>query len=180
MRNTQYLSSKHRIGAATAVCIQRKPELGAPDDRVAQAVQDALHALAGIVSDPCFKNPDILTQDRITTYALALIQLRECASAAGFERLMNACDALAVTVSRLIDDKSCANREKCAVLSRFVVHAQEMIQMPANRAKHRVLPIPDIRIASDQTSVERNARVSKQERTDSSPHTGLARIFQNE
>ena len=161
MRNMQYLNSKHRIGAATASCMQLKPGLGAPEDRVAQAVQDALHQLAGIVSDPCFKNPDVLTQDRITAYALALIQLRECASAAGFERLMNACDAIAVTVSRLIDDKSCANHEKCAVLSRFVVHAQEMIQMPADRAKHRVLPIPDIRIASDQTSVERNARVSK-------------------
>jgi hypothetical protein len=161
MRNMQNLSSKHRIGAATAVSMQRKPVRAAPEDLAAQAVQDALNELAHIVSDRCFENPVALTQDRITAYALTLIRLRECASAAGFERLMNACDALAVTVSRLIDDRSCANREKCTVLTRFVVHAQEMIHMPADRAKHHILPIPDIRIASGRARVKRNARVSK-------------------
>jgi hypothetical protein len=154
MRNMQYLNSKHRIGVAASGCMVREP------GQVAATV-DALNDMGNIVSGQCFTNPDSLTQDRITAYALALIRLRECASAAGFERLMNACDALAVTVSRLIDDRSCASREKCAVLTRFIVHAREMIQMPPENAKHHVLPIPDIRIASGRASVERNARVSK-------------------
>jgi hypothetical protein len=128
MRNMQYLSSKHCISDATAVCLVEGPGLDAPEDWVA-AVMDALNDMGNIVSHQCFTHPDTLTQDRITAYALALMRLRECASAAGFERLRNACDALAVTVSRLIDDRSCACREKCEALTRFVVHAQAMIQM---------------------------------------------------
>ncbi len=128
MRNMQYLSSKHRIGGVTAACIERAPSPGAPKDLVTAAVA-ALNDMGNIVSHQCFTHPDTLTEDRITAYALALMRLRECASAAGLERLMNACDALAVTVSRLIEDRSCACREKCEALTRFVVHAEAMIRM---------------------------------------------------
>lgn len=159
MRNMQILSSKHRIGVAAAVCMEWEPGLGAPEYLVAAAV-DALNDMGNIVSNLCFTNPDTLTQDRITAYALALMRLRESASAAGFERLMNACDALAVTVSRLIEDRSCACREKCEALMRFVVHAEVMIEMSTDSAKRHALPIPDIRTASGRVSVERNARVS--------------------
>jgi hypothetical protein len=124
----QTLSSKHRIGVATAVCMGKESSLGTPEDLVAAAV-DALNDMGNLVSGQCFTHPDTLTQDGITAYALALMRLRECASAAGCVRLVNACDALAVTVSRLIDDRSCACREKCEALTRFVMHAQAMIQM---------------------------------------------------
>jgi hypothetical protein len=143
MRNMQHLRSKHRVGVATAVCTE-EPNPGTPEDLLAATV-DALNDLANIVSRQCHTHPDTLTQGTITTYALALIRLRECASAAGFERLKNACDALAVTVSRLIDDPRCANREKCAALKRFIVHAQAMIQMCGDSAQRQTLPNPDFR-----------------------------------
>lgn len=143
MRNMQHLRSKHRVGIATAVCTQ-EPNPGTPEDLLAATV-DTLNDLANIVSRQCHTHPDTLNQDSITTYALALIRLRECASAAGFERLMNACDALAVTVSRLIDDPACANREKCAALKRFIVHAQAMIQVSGDSAQRQTLPNPDCR-----------------------------------
>jgi hypothetical protein len=128
MRNMQYLTSRHRIAAAPALGMGRKSGPGAPEDLVAAAV-DALNDMGNIVSSQCFTDPEALTQEKITAYALALMRLRERASAAGFERLMNACDALAVTVSRLIEDRSCACREKCEALVRFVVHAEAMIRM---------------------------------------------------
>lgn len=134
MRNMHYQSPKHRSVLATAGCMERAPSLGEPEDWVAAAM-DALDEIGEIVSNQCFSHPDALTQERITAYALALMRLRECASAAGFERLMKACDALAVTVSRLIEDRSCACREKCEALTRFVVHAQAMIQMSTESAK---------------------------------------------
>ena len=62
------------------------------------ATRDALADIGNIVSHQCFAYPDSLTRDRITAYALALIRVRECASEAGFARLTDACDALAVTV----------------------------------------------------------------------------------
>lgn len=157
MRNRQYLNAKHRIDVATAVWVEREPGLAAPEVLVEAAVA-ALNDIGSIASNLCFTDPDTLTQDRITAYALALIRLRECASAAGFERLMNACDALAVTVSRLIEDRRCACREKCEALTRFVVHAQAMIHL--STAKRLTLPIPDIGTAFSRVSVERNARVS--------------------
>ena len=128
MRNMQFLISKHRIGVATTVCMETESSPGASEDLVAAAV-GALNEMGNIVSQQCLTDPDALTQDRITAYAMALLRLRECASAAGFQRLMNACDALAVTVSRLIEDRSCICREKCEALARFVVHAESMIQM---------------------------------------------------
>jgi len=100
-----------------------------------------LNAIGNIVSSQCFTQPDTLTQDRITAYALAPMWLRERASAAAFERLMNACDALAVTVSRLIEDRSCACREKCEALTRFVAHAQAMIEMAIDSATRHAMPI---------------------------------------
>jgi hypothetical protein len=159
MRTMQYLGSKYRIGVATALPMGRGPGLGAPDELVAAAV-DALNDMGNLVATQCFSHPDTLTEDRITAYALALMRLRECASAAGFERLMNACDALAVTVSRLIENRSCACRGKCETLTRFIVHAQAMIEMSTDGATRHGLPVPDIRTASDGVSVERNARVS--------------------
>ena len=160
MRNRQYVGSKHRIGVATAVRMDRAPDMGAPEDWVATAVA-ALNDLGNIVSHQCFTNPDTLNQDGITAYALALIRLRECASAAGLERLMNACDALAVTVSSLIEDQSGGCRGKCEALTRFVAHAKAMIQMSVDSAKRHALAIPDLRTASDGVGAERNARVPR-------------------
>lgn len=82
-------------------------------------------------------------------YALALMRLRECAGAAGFERLTNACDALAVTVAGLIEDRHCARRDTCETLTRFVSHAQAMIEMSAGVAQRRAMPASDIRHAED-------------------------------
>ena len=158
MGTMQYRSSERRIGVARAVHMESEPALGAADDLVAAAVH-ALGDMGNIVADNCFVNPDTLTHEVITAYALALIRLRECASAAGFERLMNACDALAVTVSRLIEDRSCACREKCEALRRFVVHAQAMLQMSIGSARRCVLPIPDMHGASDRGGMEQNARL---------------------
>lgn len=128
MRNMQYLSSRHRTGGVAAAYREPAPGLDRPEDLVNAAVA-ALNDMGNIVSHQCFTHPDALTEDRITAYALALMRLRECARAAGLDRLMNACDALAVTVSRLIEDRGCACREKCEALTRFVVHAEAMIRM---------------------------------------------------
>lgn len=141
MRNMQYLTSRHRIGAAAVIYmdqVQDKPEMV-----VAEAL-DALKDMGNIVSHHCFTEPENLTEERIAAYALALMRLRECASAAGLGRLVNACDALAVTVSRLIDDRGCACREKCEALRRFVGHAKAMIQMSVDYAERYTQPAPDI------------------------------------
>lgn len=159
MRNRQYLTSKHRIGTTPACKVEPGP-VALDEDLIAAAV-DALNDMGNIVSHQCFTRPDTLTPDRITAYALALMRLRECASAAGFGRLMNACDALAVTVSRLIEDQGCACREKCAALTRFVVHAQAMIRMSIQGSTYDVLPgSTDVRTASERVSTGRQARVS--------------------
>lgn len=141
MGSMQYLNAKYRVGAPTPVCPEGAGQgLAAPEDGIA-VVMDALNSMANVVTNQCFDHPDALTQDNITAYALALVRLRECASMAGFERLTNACDALAVTVSRLIEDRNCASSERCAALRRFVVHAQAMIQMPASSAmRHLAVP----------------------------------------
>lgn len=115
----------------------------ASENRAVAAVHDALAALTRTVSGPEFSHPDALTQDAITDYALALIRLRECASTADFDRLTNACDAIAVTVSRLIDDRHCACPEKCAALTRFVMHAQAMIPSAANRTRPQFRSMPE-------------------------------------
>jgi len=142
----QYQNARDRI-SLTPIYAKRAPEQApaAPADWVAAAM-DALDGIGSVVSSQCFANPDTLTPYGITAYALALMRLRECASAARFERLTDACDALAVTVSRLIEDRSCASREKCEALTRFVAHAQAMIQMAAGHP------------ASDRMRVKRGAR----------------------
>jgi len=126
MRKMQCPTSGHLTHVATSRYMEKTQD--ATESLIASTV-NALSDMRNIVSRHCFTDPDTLTQDRITAYALALMRLRECASAAGLERLMNACDALAVTVSRLIEDRNCACREKCAALTRFVMHAEAMIKM---------------------------------------------------
>lgn len=102
----------------------------------ATAVHAALGQLARIVAGPGFARPESLTWDDITDYALALIRLREAACAAGCERLTQACDALAVTVSRLIDDRHCACQDKLLSLKHFVSHARAMLPAPACPSAH--------------------------------------------
>lgn len=139
----------------------RKPAPAASDHWPVAAVHDALDALGRIAAGPCFAHPAALTQDAITEYALTLIRLRECACAAGFERLTNACDAIAVTVSRLIDDRRCACLEKCAALTRFVVHAQTMIPAAANSTRPHVLPSPESPLSPNAIQIGRRTRVLK-------------------
>ncbi len=123
------------------------------------AALSALDAIREIVSKHCVARPDSLTQDGITAYALALMHLRECASGAGFERLMNACDALAVTVSRLIEDQNGARHDQCEALTRFVAHAQAMILMsPGSPARH---PGPVPSLPAGRMNAKRNAHVPR-------------------
>jgi len=139
MRNTQYLTSRHRRGI-TARHVEPTPDK--PEIAVRVAL-NALNKMGAIVSRHCFAHPEKLTEDQITAYALALLHLRECASAAGIERLANACDALAVTVARLIEDRGCACRQKCEALTRFILHAKAMIQMSVEQVQYCVLPAPE-------------------------------------
>jgi hypothetical protein len=157
MRTMQNLNARYRIGEATPVGTEPDQGLETSAEWVAAAI-DALDSIGNVVSDQCFSHPDALTQDSIMSYALALMRLRECASAAGFERLTKACDALAVTVARLIEDISCASSEKCEALTRFVAHAHAMIQLSAGNATRYVMSISDIRNSVDNASVERDAR----------------------
>jgi hypothetical protein len=130
MGTVQALKAGYRVGVETPVCAEPASSQGlAASEEWVAAAMEALDAIGNLVSKQCLSHPDTMTQDGILAYALALMRLRECASAAGFERLTNACDALAVTVARLIEDKNCASREKCEVLTRFVAHARVMIQM---------------------------------------------------
>lgn len=135
MGNMHYLDAGYRVEAATPVCTEPGQDLAASEDWVAGAM-DALDVISAVASNHCISHSNTLTQDGIMAYALALMRLRECASAAGFERLTNACDAMAVTVARLIEDRNCASRDKCETLTRFVAHARAMIQMAAGRAGH--------------------------------------------
>lgn len=93
-----------------------------------QAVREALGGLEAVVTGSC---ADALTQDGVTTYALALVQLRECAATADCRRLVAACDALSVTVARLIENRESRRHEACASLARFVTHARAMVEMEA-------------------------------------------------
>jgi hypothetical protein len=125
MRNKQGLMSKHRMYLPT-------PLIEPPKDQLAPlvaATREALDELGRVVSTTCFNEPDAVTPEGINAYALALIRLRECALAAGLERLMNACDALAVTVAKLIEDRANACREVCESLTRFVVYAEDMLRL---------------------------------------------------
>jgi DNA-binding Xre family transcriptional regulator len=143
MRATQNRNTRLAFGAATASRLDESPQrshtMSTPG---VSAVLDALGALENVVAKQCVKSPDALTPDGITSYALALLNLRECADAARFDRLIKACDALAVTVSRLIDDKNCANSDNCEALARFVPHARAMIHLHASDVAPRVIPMP--------------------------------------
>lgn len=144
MRDVQHPHSQHLPDGIAGALPSREPVLAASDERV-EAAMRAVSDMGSIVASQCFSSPASLTQERITAYALALIRLRECASMAGLERLTKACDALAVTVSRLIDDHGNACHQKCEALKRFVVHAREMIEMSIGRPRGAVLPLPGSR-----------------------------------
>lgn len=139
MRNVNYLNVGQHTDMAALIYgsipgdTKHKRTLPArqPTGSVAAAIH-ALDEIDGVVSDGRFTHPDHLTQDTILAYALALLRVRECAGRAGMGRLMNACDALAVTVSRLIEDRTSASQAKCETLRQFVVHAREMIHTSAS------------------------------------------------
>ncbi len=119
---------------------KRKHALAAlPTTNPITATLHALEKLEAIVSGGCLAQPDLLTPDDIQAYALALLQLRVCAGMARMERLTKACDALAVTVSGLMDDRTSANPAKCEALMRFVSHARDMTRMPANELTECVI-----------------------------------------
>lgn len=161
MRTLHTPSPRQHRHAEIATGMMQKPALGTLQSQAAAAVQDALDALIRTAAGPSFASPGALSEDAITDYALALIHLRERACAAGYERLTNACDALAVTVSRLIDDPRAACPEKCAALTRFVVHAQAMIPAPEGRAPQHVLPFRESPIGSGRIQIGRRARGAK-------------------
>ncbi len=135
MRNVNYLNTRQRVDTARALHVgakQQPPLTPHLHEAPVTAVMHALEKISDIVSDGCFYDPNNLTQDEILAYALALIRVRECAGMAAMDRLMNACDALAVTVSRLIEDRASASHAKCEALTQFVTHAREMILASAN------------------------------------------------
>lgn len=137
MRNLQQLSTRHPHNATLAGYVE-----SASNPRAAEALMSTLNEMESLVAPQDFSQPDALTQDRITAYALALMCLREHASAAGLDRLTRACDALAVTVARLIEDRSRACRNQCESLKRFVAHAQAMVRMTTDAAKpHALRPL---------------------------------------
>lgn len=134
MRNVNHLNVGQRVDMTALIhgntLDSAKHKRALTTHPLADSVASAMAALAkidAIVADGCLNHPDKLTQDKILAYALALLRVRECAGMAGMQRLMNACDALAVTVSRLIDDRTSACHAKCAALTQFVTHAREMI-----------------------------------------------------
>ncbi len=139
MPNVSYLNAGQHTDMAVLIHgsipdgTKRKRTLSAcqPTGSVAAAIH-ALDEIDGVVSDGRFTHPGHLTQDTILAYALALLRVRVCAGRAKMRRLMNACDALAVTVSRLIEDHTSASQEKCEALRQFVVHAREMIHTSAS------------------------------------------------
>lgn len=141
MRATHNRRSKPAFGAVASFRLNPPPQgdYTAPGQGIS-AVLDALDRLENVVTMHCVKSPDAMTPDGITSYALALLNLRECAGAAGFDRLIKACDALAVTVSRLIEDKSSARPDTCEALARFTTHARAMMQLHAGDVALRAVP----------------------------------------
>ena len=136
MRNMQNLNARHRIGASVSAFVEHRPAFDQVSrDNWVQTALQALGEIRRVVSRPRFAHPASLTQEDIMQYALALLSLRECASEAGFERLANACDAMAVTVSRLLEDQSSATQSKCDALRLFAAHAQMMIDGSNGRVR---------------------------------------------
>lgn len=130
MPNLQALYARHRHPAGALVRVPTP----APED-ACLTVESALAALEAVAAGSAFAQPEALTQDEVLAYALALMQLRDSAHAAGRTRLTQACDALSVTVARLIDQCASARCDSCGTLTRFVVHARAMLQMPADTAR---------------------------------------------
>lgn len=136
MRNMQNLNARHRVSVPVSAFLERRPAFDQVSrDNWVQTAQKALGEIKRVVSSSGFSHPASLTQDDIMRYALALLSLRECASGAGFERLTNACDALAVTVSRLLEDRASATQSKCDALRLFVAHANTMINGSNGRVR---------------------------------------------
>lgn len=97
-----------------------------------QRVSMALNLLAQYAARLDFTRTDCVSQDRckeaLKRYALSLIRLRECAQAAHLNRLTRACDAMAITLSNILDQP--VNRigwRDCHALSLFVTHARTML-----------------------------------------------------
>ncbi|MEW6119293.1 MAG: hypothetical protein AB1593_04305 [Pseudomonadota bacterium] len=116
----------------------------APSDTARRAVREALAGLESALTISCLASPDKLTEDGVHAYALALMQLRETAVAAGCRRLVAACDALSVTVSRLIENRAGCRRDQCDALARFVAHARAMVEMEAGER------VPDVCLLADR------------------------------
>lgn len=138
MRNVNYLNIGQHANMAGRSHVNAKRKRIVSSHPSRDAIKATLHALKeidDIVSVGCFTHPDNLSQDEILAYALALLRVRECAGMAGKDRLMKACDALAVSVSALIDDPASASQAKCEALTRFVVHARDMILMSESEQK---------------------------------------------
>lgn len=136
MCNMQNLNARHRVSVSVSAFLERSPAFDQVSrDNWVRTAQKALGEIKRVVSSSGFLHPTSLTQDDIMRYALALLSLRECASEAGLERLANACDALAVTVSQLLEDRNSATQSKCDALRLFVAHAETMINDSNGRGR---------------------------------------------
>lgn len=152
MRTMQALYARYRyqVGAVAPV----RAEL--PPDNARAAVRAALTELETIASRPAFGQRGALTQDDVFAYAMALMHLREAASAAGCARLTKACDALAVTVARLIENCTAARCDQCTALRQFVAHARAMIEM-----EMADMAVPDACLLGDNINFEHAVRASR-------------------
>lgn len=130
MPNQQALYARHRPPVEALL------RAGGPLE-ACLTVEAALAALESVVTRPAFAETDRLAPDDVLAYALALMRLRESAEESGRVRLTQACDALSVTVARLIDRCDAARCDQCAGLTRFVAHARAMLHLPAESAAWR-------------------------------------------
>lgn len=130
MPNLQTLYARHRPPAEAILRAEAPIE-------ACLTVESALAALENVVARPAFAGTGVPTPENVQAYALALMRLRESAEASGRLRLTRACDALSVTVARLIDQCDAARCDPCAALKRFVVHARAMLYLPAESGDRR-------------------------------------------
>ncbi|HQT01330.1 hypothetical protein [Acidovorax sp.] len=126
MPDTQALYARHRHPAGAFLRLGSGVQ---PD--ACLTVEAALASLVEIASRPSFGSSVSPGQDDVLAYALALMHLRDSAHAAGRARLTLACDALSVTVARLLDRSTQVHCEQCEALKHFVAHAQAMLRLPA-------------------------------------------------
>lgn len=142
MRTLQALYARYRHPTGTFA--SDRPAIVSAVAR--RAVREALAGLETALTAPDASGPNpLLTQDGVNAYALALMRLRECAGAAGCRRLSAACDALSVTVSRLIENRANVRRDQYEALARFAAHAREMIELEAAEATPSVCEVADFR-----------------------------------